>query len=265
MVGPRHASPPARQTAPALSYVGIAALGIVVVLAAATPIPWSITTRFEPLNTARNYTPTPLPNSGTLPPEQTVLERVVPAWTGTVFWTLVFLALWSGRLLASASVVAIAAPTARWTSPPSQAPCRSVSRPGCRGAARRVPVRPWSCWTRFPIRRTRSSARGWPWSRPPRPPAHRGARPTVPPSSPVRFLRSTAADPEAVTRLLGLYHRARFSDHPVGMAEVKQARACVLSLCRTWSGYEDALRSSVHLRHSVRQSSSVRTGPASRR
>ena len=129
----------------------------------------------------------------------------------------------------------------------------------------RVPVRPSTSWPRFAEPRD-AVVRSWLALEDA---AEASGAPRRPADSPTEFtgqvLRSTAADPEAVTRLLNLYHRARFSDHTVGMAEVKQARAAVLSLCRTWAGYEDALRSSVHLRHSVRQSSSVRTGPASRR
>ena len=92
--------------------------------------------------------------------------------------------------------------------------------------------------------------------------AEASGAPRRPADSPTEFtgavLRSTAADPVAVRSLLNLYHRARFSDHPVGIAEVKQARACVSALCRSWSGYENALRSSVSRR------SSVQIRPASR-
>lgn len=79
--------------------------------------------------------------------------------------------------------------------------------------------------------------------------AERSGAPRDPAATPTEFtaavLLSTNADPTAVRRLLGLYHRARFSSHPIGMEEVKGARACVLELSRTWRSYDDALRASV--------------------
>lgn len=252
MAGPRHAPSPARQTAPALSYVAIAALGILVVLAAATPIPWSLTTRFEPLNAARNYTPTPLPNSGTLAPEESVDERVVPAWTGTVFWALIFLALALAALWLVRHLWRLRPRRLLHVAPESGSvplgqelknPDAEALHRGARTALdlldeiadpQDAVIRSWLALEQA---------------------AEVSGAPRRPADSPTEFagrvLRSTAAEPEAVTRLLDLYHRARFSDHAVGMAEVKQARACVLSLCRTWSGYENALRSSVQERRSV--------------
>ncbi len=70
-----------------------------------------------------------------------------------------------------------------------------------------------------------------------------------PSDSPSEFaatvLAATSADPPAVRRLLGLYHRARFSPHPVGIEEVRAARTCVTDLSRSWRAYEDALRGTV--------------------
>ena len=86
--------------------------------------------------------------------------------------------------------------------------------------------------------------------------------PRRPADSPTEFARSllarTGADRAAVRTLLQLYHRARFSSHPVGLAEIRQARACVLGLSHSLAGYENALRRSVGIRSRPRPSARVR-------
>lgn len=47
-------------------------------------------------------------------------------------------------------------------------------------------------------------------------------------------LARTSADPRATHDLLGLYHRARFSDQPVREGEVAAARACLGRLAESW-------------------------------
>lgn len=47
-------------------------------------------------------------------------------------------------------------------------------------------------------------------------------------------LARTSADPDATNELLGLYHRARFSDQPVGDVEVAAAKACLGRLAASW-------------------------------
>jgi len=47
-------------------------------------------------------------------------------------------------------------------------------------------------------------------------------------------LRATAADPGAVSRLLTLYHRARFAATGVTRADVAEAGRCLAALARSW-------------------------------
>lgn len=70
----------------------------------------------------------------------------------------------------------------------------------------------------------------------------------APSDSPSEFtgavLRSTAADRTAVDTLLHLYHRARFSPHPVSDDDVRAARTAVVRLAATWRGFDTAMRRS---------------------
>lgn len=52
-----------------------------------------------------------------------------------------------------------------------------------------------------------------------------------------RVLAATEADAVAVTTLLGLYHRARFSAGGVGPDAVGEARRCLADLARSWSRF----------------------------
>ena len=245
MPGSRQAPSPARRAVPD-SVVAIAGLGVAVTLAAATPIPWSITTRFWPLDAVRNNTATPLPTADDGPPGQTVLERVVPEWVGTLFWVAVGLALvgasaWAVRRVWRArprrQLQLDTEPATVPTGPVAAEADAEVMRRGARTALQlldEIPdpqdavIRSWLALEQA---------------------AAASGIPRRPADSPTEFtgavLASTAAEPAAVTLLLSLYQRARFSAHPVGLPEVKQARECVLSLCHSWSGYENALRQSV--------------------
>ncbi len=249
MPGPRQPSSPARRAAPDLSVVAIAGLVVAVVLAAATPIPWSITTRFRLLDTARNFTPTPLPTTDGGPLGETGLERVVPEWVGILFWVAIGVALvsaagWAARRVWRArprrQLQVDIEPVTVPTGPVSGEVDSEALRHGARTALElldEIPdpqdavIRSWLALEEA---------------------AAASGIPRRPADSPTEFtgavLTSTAAEPVAVTRLLRLYQRARFSTHPVGLPEVKEARECVLSLCHSWSGYENALRQSVRAR-----------------
>lgn len=67
-----------------------------------------------------------------------------------------------------------------------------------------------------------------------------------PSDSPSEFtstvLRATQADPASVDTLLRLYHRARFSTHPVTDDDVRTARGAVVRLAQTWRGFDVAMR-----------------------
>lgn len=237
------ASLPAQHHGPGRSFAGIAVLGCVVVLAASTPIPWSITSRFEFPSPGTG--PTLQPPPADPPTGPTELQRIGPAWLPTVFWVVVGLAL---AVLAGWLLLALWRRRPRRIVDPMSEPAtgplgHSVQadpealRRGAVtalelldqiGEPRDAVVRSWLALERA---------------------AEASGAPRRPADSPTEFtstvLRSTTADADAVARLLALYQRARFSEHPVGLAEVTEARACVLSLCRSWSAYETALRSSV--------------------
>ncbi|HSK23086.1 MAG TPA: DUF4129 domain-containing protein [Egicoccus sp.] len=61
----------------------------------------------------------------------------------------------------------------------------------------------------------------------------------APAQTPTEFtlavLERTTADPDATRELLGLYHRARFSDQPVGDVEVARASDCLARLAASWA------------------------------
>lgn len=71
--------------------------------------------------------------------------------------------------------------------------------------------------------------------------AGRSGHPRRPADTPTEFtvevLSATPADRSAVTALLGLYHRARFSGHGVGADAVVEARRCLDALARSWSAF----------------------------
>lgn len=61
-----------------------------------------------------------------------------------------------------------------------------------------------------------------------------------PAQTPTEFTRSvlsqTAADPEATSTLLGLYHRARFSDQSCTTDDIATAHRCLGDLSASWDG-----------------------------
>jgi hypothetical protein len=69
--------------------------------------------------------------------------------------------------------------------------------------------------------------------------AARSGHPRRPADTPTEFtvevLTATPADRAAVRTLLGLYHRARFSDTGVGAEAVTEARRCLDALAASWS------------------------------
>ena len=69
--------------------------------------------------------------------------------------------------------------------------------------------------------------------------AERSGHPRRPSDTPTEFtvdvLTATPADRSAVTTLLGLYLRARFSGGGVGSDAVAEARRCLDALARSWS------------------------------
>lgn len=256
MAEPRHAATPARRSAPGLSSVPVSvpaavAFGLLVVLAASVRVDWSVTDRLTLLDSAGTYSPTPLPAATMTDLEQPELTTL--PWAGPVFFAvavllagvlLVLLArfLWRAR---PQRRVQVAAPDPAVPTGAVSADCHSAAlRRGAQTALELLDeiadpqdavIRSWLALEQA------AASSGAPRRRA---------------DSPTEFARgllaATGADRAAVRQLLSLYHRARFSSHPVGLAEVREARGCVIALSRSLAGYENALR------HSV---ASARTGP----
>jgi hypothetical protein len=70
--------------------------------------------------------------------------------------------------------------------------------------------------------------------------------PRRPSDSPTEFtgtvLRTTRAERDPVDALLRLYHRARFSSHPITDDDVRTARTAVVRLAAIWRGFDTAMR-----------------------
>lgn len=220
--------------------------GVLVLAAASTRIDWSVTNRFNPLDGVRAYSPTPLPAAS--PPDLEQPEVTTLPWAGPVFWTLLAVVavvlvavlarlLWRARPRRRVQVMT--------TAPP--APSGAVSVEERAAALRRGAMTAMELLDEIPdpqdavIRSWLALERA----------ADSSGAPRSPADSPTEFARrlltATGADTDAVRKLLFLYHRARFSGHPVGLPQVIQARACVASLSRSLAGYESALRRSVEI------------------
>ena len=226
------------------AVLAIALFGLVVVLASATTLSWTITTRFEPLEGARNYTPTPMsePTGAELPPPEVTpltwtgpLAGIVLAVLGAVLLALLLRRLWLLRPRRRVEVIVSAPPTPHGpVSAEAQAAALSRAAKTALELLEEIPD-PQDAVVRSWLALEQAAAT-----------VGAGRRPA---DSPTEFARgvlaATGADRAAVTRLLALYHQARFSAHPVGLAEVRQARECVLGLSHSLAGYEKALRSSV--------------------
>lgn len=246
MADGRHAADPARpasrtaSTAPVL----LIAAAVLVVVAAAVPIDWTLTSRYNPLDAPRTYSPTPRPEPTPTDlgvPAQAPLPGAATAFA-VVFVLLAALALvllarylWSIR---PRRVVAVVAPP-----PPVPIGEASLEEQGAalrRGALSALEVLDEIAEPRDAVVRSWLALEQAALS------SGAGRRPADSPTEFVRvLLASTGADRDATTELLRLYHRARFSTHEVGLAEVQRARHCVSALARSLDGYEAALRRGV--------------------
>ena len=111
MTEPRHAASPVRRTAPGRPPVPAAVLailtfGLLVLLASASAIDWTVSSRFDILGGAVSYTPTPMPppsDAGLEPPEVTPLGWTGPAFVvmlivlGAILLVLLARRLWRAR------------------------------------------------------------------------------------------------------------------------------------------------------------------------
>ena len=224
--------------------IAMAALALLVVLASATRIGWSLSPRFDPLQTVPRATPSapPAPSANGIErlPETTPLPGAA-----TVFWTLVTLAAVVVVLLLARHLWRIRPRRQVQVVTPTTPPAGLVSIEEQTAALRRGALSALELLDEIPDPQD-AVVRAWLALEQA---AVSSGAPRRPADSPTEFvgtlLASTGADREASTQLLQLYHRARFSGHPVGLPEVRQARACVAALARSLDGYESALRRSV--------------------
>lgn len=214
----------------------VVGVGVLVVLAAATGSPWSISDRFRLFSTTPSYRPvTPAPQSaatGTPPP---VLDQGPSSLVTTVLWALLVLAVlagafWIWRVLPRRPPRGqVAAEVGAHVLGRPVEPSAPVLRDGV-GAAQHLldtvadPTDAvLAAWVALEEAAARSGV------------ARRAA--DTPTEFTARVLTATEADAAAVTSLLGLYHRARFSTAGVPPAAVVEARRCLDALARSWSRF----------------------------
>ena len=221
---------------PAALVPAVLAVGALVVLAAATGSSWGITDRFgvfgdgpdvEPGNlpsvpTAAPSSPPPLQDAGTG-------ALVVPVLWAALVVALLAVLFWVWRALPRTPVKnAAAAPTGGLVAGDGGPDAPAVQQ-GVREAQQLLDtvVDPTdavlAAWVALEDAAARSGV--------PRRPAD------TPTELTSRVLAATEADAAAVTTLLGLYHRARFSADGVGPAAVVEARRCLADLARSWSRF----------------------------
>jgi hypothetical protein len=226
-----------RRPGPAAALVpAVLGLGLLVVLAAATGSSWSVTDRFGLFEGAQEYQPRALPSAPPPTPDAPpplqgsgVGDLVVPLlWAALVLAVLAAL-FWLWRVLPRPAVKAqtSAVPGGVVTGPGN--PDAPAVREGVREAQRLLDavVDPTdavlAAWVALEDAAARSGV--------PRRPAD------TPTELTSRVLAATEADEGAVTTLLGLYHRARFSVGGVGPEAVTEARRCLDLLAASWSRF----------------------------
>ena len=213
------------------------AVGVLVVLAPATAPSWSVSDRFGVWGGAPSYTPRPLPplvrptGEETLPPLEGsgVGNVALPVLWALLVLGLLAVAFWVWRMLPRPVTKANADDTSGPAATGHDAP---AVRQGVSDAQQllHTVVDPTdavlAAWVAL-----EGAAAG---SGLPRHPAD------TPTEFTARVLTATGADANAVTRLLALYHRARFSAGGVGPDAVVEARHCLAALAASWSRFSAA-------------------------
>ena len=218
----------------------VLAVGALVVLAAATGGSWGVTDRFGVFGGAPGYRPgdvPPLP-SGTPSPRPPPLQGsgagdlVVPVLWAALVLALLAVLYWVWRVAPRPPAEQHAASPAGGLVAAGTGPDAPAVRQGVREAQDLLDtvVDPTdavlAAWVALEEAAARSGV--------PRRPAD------TPTELTSRVLAATEADEDAVTTLLGLYHRARFSEAGVGSDAVVEARRCLGDLARSWSRFSDA-------------------------
>lgn len=230
---------------PAPAAVGVPAVlagGLLVVVAAATAPSWSVTDRFGLLRGTPTFQPPTSPPLRLPPGDEAPPPLLQDSGLGTVavpvLWAMlvlavVALAFWVWRVLPRAATKAEPADTSGdLAAAGSGSPSAPALREGVSEAQQLLDtvVDPTdavlAAWVALEDAAARSGV-----------PRHPADTPT---ELTTRVLSATEADAVAVSTLLGLYHRARFSAAGVGPEAVAEARACLTALALSWSRFSPA-------------------------
>ncbi|WP_375426369.1 DUF4129 domain-containing protein [uncultured Friedmanniella sp.] len=229
---PRHRRPdgPSRTLPVAGLVLGV---GLVAVLAAGTSSRWSISDRFNLFGTQPSYPPPSQPPLPSVAPGTPAPLRDSGGWLLPALWVLLLVAV----VVAAFVVWRLVPRRARKTKGSTVLGAHVLGQPSAEaapavqqglGAAQHLldtvndPTDAvLAAWVALEQAAVRSGH--------PRRPAD------TPTEFTVEVLSATQADRAAVTTLLALYHRARFSDSGVGPAAVLEARRCLDALARSWS------------------------------
>ena len=217
----------------------VLAVGALVVLAAATGSSWGVTDRFGVFGEGPDYepgVPPPVPSGtpGTPPPLQDsgVGSLVVPVLWATLVLGLLAVLFWLWRVVPRPPTKGQAAAPAGGPAVGDRGPDAPAVRQGVREAQQLLDAvadptdAVLAAWVALEEAAARSGV--------PRRPAD------TPTELTSRVLAATEADEQAVTTLLALYHRARFSADGVGPDAVVEARRCLGDLARSWSRFSAA-------------------------
>ena len=217
----------------------VLAVGALVVLAAATASSWGVTDRFgvfggvpeyqprevPPLPSGTPGTPAPLEDSG-------VGSLVVPVLWAALVLALLAVLYWVWRVAPRPPAKQGAATPTGGLASGGAGPDAPAVRQGVREAQELLDTvadptdAVLAAWVALEDAAARSGV--------PRRPAD------TPTELTSRVLAATEADEDAVTTLLALYHRARFSRVGVGPEAVVEARRCLGDLGRSWSRFSAA-------------------------
>jgi len=228
---------PGRRTA---LVPAVLAVGVLVVLAAATSSSWGMTDRFGVFGDGPEFQPPTLPPAPSraapsqAPPLQ---DSGVGELVGPLLWAALVLAVfavayWVWRVLPRPPAKTTATSVAGGLGTGDSSPDAPAVQEGVRAAQQLLDTvtdptdAVLAAWVALEDAAARSGV--------PRRPAD------TPTELTSRVLAATEADEGAVTTLLGLYHRARFSADGVGPDAVVQARRCLGALATSWSRFSAA-------------------------
>lgn len=217
----------------------VLAVGVLVVLAAATGSSWGVADRFglfggTPQVEAPSMPPRPSGRASAAPPLEGsgVGDSVLPVLAAGLVLLVLLLAYWVWRVLPRRPAKSRATPVAGGLVTGDGGPDAPAVQQGVQEAQHLLDTvtdptdAVLAAWVALEDAAARSGV--------PRRPAD------TPTELTSRVLAATEADEDAVTALLALYHRARFSAGGVGPAAVVEARRCLGVLAASWSRFSAA-------------------------